>query len=419
MSTELLKAMMAPSLYEHSTSGFTLLETHISWVLLTGDYVYKIKKPMDFGFLDFSSLEKRKKYCDMELKLNRRLAPDLYESVIPISGSANSPKINDDSEVFEYAIRMRQFPLDAVFETMYKKRQLPKKYLLDVASQLADFHSLAEKSPDNSPYGSPEHVWFPVHQNFEQIRPLLKDEGDIQQLDKIEDWTTNEYQNNLPIIKERKTRGYIKACHGDVHLGNIALFNNKITLFDGIEFNEDFRWTDTMADLGFLVMDLESKGLSDYAAAVIDSYMENSGDCCGLALLSFYKSYRAMVKAKVALFKLYSEGVDEKVIKEAFTEYRHYSALAESYCQKHKPVLMVTNGLSGSGKSTVSDYIVTSLQAIRLRSDVERKRLFGLKANESSKDLNEDIYTEDVTAQNSAAAKVIVRNIGLMVCQAL
>ncbi|WP_263081234.1 AAA family ATPase [Endozoicomonas sp. Mp262] len=392
MSIELLNAMKAAALYDHKTSEFTLIETHISWVLLTGPFVYKIKKPVNLGFLDFSTLEKRKKFCELEVALNKRLASDLYEGVIPISGSPEAPKLNDNSAPFEYAIKMNQFSQACLFDTMHKNGLLEVDHLQDIAQQLARFHASIEPCKENSQYGTPEQVWAPVQQNFEQIKPLLTQEQDLKQLERLEQWANNEFKKHQPVIKERKKKGFIKACHGDVHLGNITLLNNQVTLFDCIEFNESFRWTDTMADLAFLVMDLEARQLNHFAAIVIDTYMEYSGDCCGLALLRFYKAYRALVRAKVALFGLYNDSLNEKDKQSIVKEYRQYANLAESYCSFKKPFLATMNGLSGSGKSTVSEYIVYTQQAIRLRSDVERKRLFGLKADESSQLIKEDIY---------------------------
>ena len=286
MSTELIEALLKPSVYPHPVEKIELLETHISWVILTGEKVYKIKKTMDFGFLNFTELSDRKRFCELEVQLNQRLAPKLYETVIPISGSPNNPILNDHSAPIEHAIVMHQFPQENMLDAISSSGKLTLEPLLDVAEQLANFHQDIEVSTSDQHYGSEEHVWFPVEQNFDQIRPLLNQENDLAQLARLEKWASDSYQQLLPLIRERKAEGFIKACHGDVHLGNITIFEDKITLFDCIEFNEDFRWTDTMADLGFLCMDLDSRGLSHLTSSVVNRYMEISGDFRGLGLLN-------------------------------------------------------------------------------------------------------------------------------------
>jgi aminoglycoside phosphotransferase family enzyme/adenylate kinase family enzyme len=359
--------------------------------------VYKIKKPVDFGFLDFSRLEDRKKFCELEVRLNQRLAPSLYDTVIPISGSSDNPQLNDNSDPIEYAIVMHQFPQENMLDAMCDSQKLTLDHLLDVAEQLADFHGDIAISGLDSPYGTTEHIWFPVEQNFDQIKPLLLEEQDLAQLERLKEWATQSFQELLPLIKERKTEGFIKACHGDVHLSNITVFEGKVTLFDCIEFNEDIRWTDTMADLGFLAMDLDSRGLSALAPSVINRYMEISGDYRGLGMLNFYKAYRAMVRAKVELFRLHGDNLSDQVRTQVLTNYRKYVNLAEHYCVCESPFLIMMQGLSGSGKTTVGKQLVTHSHAVMLRTDIERKRLFGLKPEESSKHSKFDIYTEKAT----------------------
>ncbi|WP_062263986.1 AAA family ATPase [Endozoicomonas arenosclerae] len=397
MSTELIEALLKPSAYPHPVEKIELLETHISWVILTGEKVYKIKKPMDFGFLNFTELSDRKKFCEMEVKLNQRLAPRLYDSVIPISGSPDNPILNDQTQPFEYAIVMKQFPQEDMLDSISSSGKLTLEPLLDVAEQLAEFHSDIEVSTADQHYGSQEHVWFPVEQNFDQIRPLLNEEQDLAQLARMEKWATDSYQQLLPLIRERKEQGFIKACHGDVHLGNITIFEGKVTLFDCIEFNEDFRWTDTMADLGFLCMDLDSRGLSHLASPVVNRYMEISGDYRGLGLLNFYKAYRAVVRAKVVLFRLHGDNITDELRNEVLREYREFATLAESYSKEVKPFLVIMQGLSGSGKTTAGKQLVENSHCIMLRTDIERKRLFGLKPEASSHDAKLDIYTQEVT----------------------
>lgn len=393
MSLELLNAMKVAALYDHATAQFTLIETHISWVLLTGSFAYKIKKPAAFGFLDFSSLAQRKKFCDLEVTLNRRLAPYLYEGVVPISGSPAAPRLNDNSDPFEYSVKMKQFSQNDLFDTLSQDQQLTAQHMQAVARQLAEFHGRVECCPQHSDYGSAQQIRCQVQQNFDPIRSLLVEAEALAPLQAIERWAWQAWKNAQPIMVERKQQGFIRACHGDLHLGNIALWTQNVALFDCIEFNESLRWIDTMADLGFLLMDLEARQLHGLAATVLDTYLEYSGDYCGLALLRFYKSYRAMVRARVALLRRSQEALEPSAGDALYCQYQRYVDLAAGYCREPAPFLIMMHGLSGSGKSTVSEYIVQHHQAIRLRSDVERKRLFGLRADESSAQAGQDIYS--------------------------
>ncbi len=395
MSSELLRALQDGALYNHPVQGFQLVETHISWVLLTGPYAYKIKKPMDFGFLNFTSLESRRQFCHKELELNRRLAPQLYLEVVPITGTPEQPQLGGEGTPFEYAIKMRQFDQEQLFDRLQSRNELSEAHIDELTDQVAQFHSTIAKADPASEFGQPEQVFFPVQQNFDQIRPLLDDATLLAQLDQLEAWAQDSYQRLIPIFEQRKAHGFIRECHGDIHLGNITLVDGKTTLFDCIEFNEAFRWTDVMADLAFLLMDLEDRGLKRFANRVLNRYLEHTGDYGGLEVLNFYKAYRAMVRAKVALF---TKGASGEFKAEQDRKYRNYADLAESYTFVPSRCLVITHGVSGSGKSTLSNVLVDRLGFVRLRSDIERKRLHGLSGLQTSgSELNGGIYGPEST----------------------
>ena len=399
MSRELINALQDAACYPHSVDTIQVIETHISWVLLTGEQVYKIKKPVNFGFLDFTSLEQRRFFCHEEIRLNQRLAPQIYQRVVAITGTPEQPQIDGPGEAIEYAVQMRQFDQSALMDQLLAAQQLPITHMDDIALQLANFHTNIPSTSKDSPFGAPEQVMLPVQQNFEQILPLLSDGTDKSQLAALEQWANSEYQRIQSLLTERKNQGQVRECHGDIHLGNIALLQDHACIFDCIEFNEAFRWTDVMADIAFLVMDLQDRHLEHYAHRVLNHYLEHSGDYSGLCVLRFYLAYRAMVRAKVSLFSIPPEATPEQIAAQT-QRYRSYATLAEGYSQPTPPALVLMHGVTASGKSTVSQHLVEQLGAIRIRSDVERKRLFGLEADQSSHSaLDAGIYTANASEQ--------------------
>lgn len=397
MSQALLNALQNPALFDHDVESFQLIETHISWVILTGPFAYKIKKPMDFGFLDFTTLEKRKHFCEEELRLNRRLAPELYLDLLPLYGDENTPSFSNKGDVQEYVIKMRQFDQAHLLNNLLAEGKLTRDHISEVAEQVADFHARTEVASPESRFGTPEQVMFPVQQNFDQIRPLLTEKADLQQLDQIEAWAQDTFTLLKPTFEERKTQGKIRACHGDLHLGNITLFDGKIRLFDCIEFNDDFYWIDVMREAAFFIMDLEDRGEDYFANQFLNAYLELTNDYAGLKLLNFYKSYYAMVRAKVGLFRLFDETISDEERQAVLKQYRSYTNLAEHYMEIPCRTLIMMHGYSGSGKSTVGNTLMEHLHLIRLRSDVVRKQLFGEQKGAKGDDLDIGIYSKEAS----------------------
>lgn len=403
MSQTLIEALQNPALYDHPVTEFKLYQTHISWVLLTGEYAYKIKKPMDFGFLNFTTLEKRQFFCQQELKLNQRLAPELYLDVLPISGSEEAPLLGDGSAPFEYAIKVRQFDNDKLLSVLQADNGLTQAHMDSLTCQIADFHSRIAKADDSTVLGNPEEVLAPAQQNFDQIKEMLSDKDALNQLAQLEGWMQDTFTRLQPLFARRKAQGMVRECHGDIHLGNAVLIGDDVTLFDCIEFNDEFRWIDVISDIAFLVMDLEARGENKLARHVSNLYLELTGDYEGIQLLSFYKSYRAMVRAKVTRFMLLDPGIDDSQRETLEQDYQSYIDLAESYTVFEQPFMLITHGVSGSGKSSISRDVIQELGVIRIRSDVERKRLFGLDASERShSELDQGIYTPEATEKTYA-----------------
>ena len=362
-----------------------VIETHISWVLLAGEQAYKIKKPLDLGFLDFSTPQQRRFCCEEEVRLNRRLAPEIYLDVVPITGEEDAARIGGDAPVLDWAVRMRAFPAHA---TLDREARLTGAQIDAIADTVARFHAGIEAAPDDSPYGSAEAVMYPVRENFRQIRGLKPEPETVDLLNRIEAWSEQEGSRLADHFAARKAGGWVRECHGDLHLGNIAWVDARALIFDCIEFNPALRFIDVTSEVAFLSMDLEGRGRTDLAWRFLNRWLEHTGDYAGLAALRFYQVYRAMVRAKVDCIRA---GQGEGGAGVAALDHLR---LADRLSRPRRPALLLMHGLSGSGKTHLSQQVLEELGAIRLRSDVERKRLFGLGPLEDSARIPGGIYTE-------------------------
>lgn len=379
----LIRALQDPGRYPHPVSAVTLLETHISWVLLTGDWAYKIKKPVNFGFVDFSTPERRRFFCHEELRLNRRLAPRIYRDVVAIGGTPEAPVLGG-GEPFEYAVRMREFRQDARLDLRLQRGEVQPAHIDRIAEILARFHAAIERADPRSPYADPERIHRPVRENFAQIEPLLADPAARARLAALREWSEREYAARRGDLAARAAGGYIRECHGDLHLGNIAWVDGAPAIFDCLEFNPQLRWIDVVSEYAFLDMDLEDRGRADLARRFVDAYLQQTGDYAGLALHRYYRVYRAVVRAKVTALRSSQEGTDAAARAAALETCRGYLEFAARAAAPTRPFLLLTHGPSGSGKTTVTQTLLERLGAVRLRSDVERKRLHRLAPLETS-----------------------------------
>ncbi|MFO8154962.1 MAG: AAA family ATPase [Pseudomonadota bacterium] len=380
-----IRALRKPGAWPHPVDDVELVETHISWVLLAGEHAYKFKKPVNFGFVDFSSLHLRRYYCREELRRNQPLAAELYEAVITLSGDPEAPLIEADGEetepAFEYGVRMRRFDEAHRLDRMLAAGQLDAEALEDFARRLAQFHQEAAVASRQTVNGTPEAVIAPARDNIRGLQALLRDRPELREassdaLERVGAWTEEAYRVLAPTMAARRAEGFIRECHGDLHLGNLTWHSDRVIAFDCIEFNPDFYWIDVINEIAFLVMDTADRGHPELGRRALNRYLEWTGDYNGVALLDFYRVYRAMVRARVAGLRLeQTEGDKARKVCDEITDYLD---LAATFIRPHPPWLALTHGLSGSGKSRVSREIVASGDAIRLRSDVERKRLHGL-----------------------------------------
>jgi len=367
-----------------------VVETHISWVILAGSLAWKIKKPVDFGFLDFSTLEKRRACCEEEVRLNRRLAPTCYLGVVPITCREGRCRFDGEGPAVEYAVKMKRFDSGKQLDRLLETGELSGGRMDAIADLVAHFHlSGAAVSRER---GHPEQVCGPARDNFRHIEHL-RGTSLSPVFRRMDDWNTAACQRLRPAMEERRRMGWIRECHGDLHLANMAWDDGAPLIFDCIEFNEDFRWIDVMSEAAFLFMDLHARGAPELGWRFLNRYLEHTGDYEGLLLFRFYLVYRAMVRAKIAALRSNQlpVGGEKNALDE---EFEHYLQLADSFRREQQPRLIITHGLSGSGKSSYSGVLAERAGFIRIRSDVERKRLSGLAANDRAGGAPEQgIYT--------------------------
>jgi aminoglycoside phosphotransferase family enzyme/predicted kinase len=377
-------------------SRIEVIETHISTVLLTGEFAYKIKKPVDLGFLDFTTLERRRRCCEDEVRLNRRTAPGIYIDVVPIGGTLEHPVVGSGGPAIEYAVRMRQFAPDSTLDALLQRGTFSPAHVDDLASSVAAFHArIAVASPETR-HGSPERVWAAVLDNFRQISAH---EGDTAELARLQTWSEAEFAGLRGLLEERRRGGFVRECHGDLHLRNVALIDGRPVPFDCIEFSDALRWIDVISEVAFSVMDLLEHGARALAFRFLNGYLEASGDYAGVALLRFYLVYRALVRAKIAAIRAGQPDLQRQARMQARDELEQYVRLAGTLTERGGASLLITSGVSGSGKTSVARSLAESLGAIGLRSDVERKRLHGLAATaRTGAGIGAGLYGPDASA---------------------
>lgn len=381
-----------------------VIETHISWVLLSDGYAYKFKKALNLGFLDYTTLEQRHHFCLEELRLNRRTAPDLYIDVVAITGDSDHPIIGGKGEAIEWAVRMRRFEQSQLASHMLSHNLLTAVHIDRLARMVSAFHRHIATADPFSKLGSIENVLQPVDENFHQIRSQIDETGINRLLDDLQTWyTTSTINKYKSLLVQRKHEGYIRECHGDLHLNNIVIIGDEPLPFDGIEFNDNLRYVDVISEIAFLLMDLDHRQRHDLGWRFLDGYLQESGDFGGMALLRFYQVYRAMVRAKVAAIRAGQKDLDAAELQMQLDEVRRYLQLALDYTRPASPQLILTHGFSGSGKSSVAQRLLEQWGAVRIRSDVERKRLFGLGATaRSGSNVAQGIYSADASTQTYA-----------------
>lgn len=387
----LIQALLAPRHYA-GVSGVELVQTHISWVLLAGDYAYKIKKPVKLPFLDFSTLEHRYRCCLDELRLNRRFSPDIYLDVVGIFNTPQAPQWEGAGAPIEYAVKMHRFDESMRLDRVCARGQLGIAHLSDLADTLVSFHETAATAPPSSPFGAAGAVLAPALDNLRELTGLLVGADMPTRLAELKAWTESQFMLLAPLMNARKRAGRVRECHGDLHLANMVLMDGHVRLFDCLEFNENLRWIDVASDIAFTYVDLLAHHQPGLANWFVNEVLSRSGDYEAALVLRFYAVYRALVRAKVAALSAahrHGDSPDALI----------YVALAEHLMMPSKIGLVITHGLSGCGKTHASGERLLSdplASTLRLRSDVERKRLFGMRSTERSEStLAAGIYAPD------------------------
>jgi uncharacterized protein len=391
----LIQQMTQPGFYPHPVQEpVQLIQTHVSYVLLTGEFAYKVKKPVNFGFLDFSTLEKRHYFCQEELRLNQRGASELYLEVLPVTQEGDSFQLGDGSDAVEYVVKMRQFPQATLLSTMFERGELTDELLVKLAGAIAQFHTHAATNDYIRSFGDVAKVRQAFDENYEQTRTYIGGPQTQQQFDETRAYSDRFFAERQTLLASRVEHDCIRECHGDIHLRNICFWQNQLFLFDCIEFNEPFRFVDVMYDIAYIVMDLEAQQRRDLSTLFLNSYVEQTGDWEGLQVLPLYVNRQSYVRAKVTSFLLDIPSVPEAEKQAAKETAALYYRLAWQSTQPRQGQLFLMAGLSGSGKTTTARYLARQLGAIHIRSDAVRKHLAGIPLEQRG---DESVYTPEMT----------------------
>jgi aminoglycoside phosphotransferase family enzyme/predicted kinase len=372
---ELLRAEAFP----HAVGNLTLRETHISWVVLAGPFAYKIKKPVKFEFIDASTIEQRRHYCEEELRLNKRLAADLYIDVVAITRRGDRAVVGGRGPAVEYAVRMRQFAATDELPTLLAHNDVSVEDLVALGELLAQFHLRAAVAPWTGAAEKTGTLYDSVFANLEQLLAHSGPPNPCGEIDRLIKWTHDSARVLKQSLQARERAGFVRECHGDLHAANIVRWRGRLVPFDCIEFDPQLRWIDVINDISFLVMDLISRQRADLAAALLSRYLELTGDYDGVRVLPFHAAYRALVRAKIDAIAAEQNPSRGHEFRDRLQQ-RIHAAIAWTIPQQ--AVLILMHGVSGSGKTWLSQRLIPELHAIRVRSDLERKRLAGMNVNE-------------------------------------
>lgn len=400
ITSHILDSLKAPAAYPVQTRTVELIQTHISWLFITDTHVFKLKKPVNFVFLDFSTLDLRRFYCHEEVRLNRRLCPDIYEQVIELRKTDNGASFVGDGDVIEYAVMMKRLPADRMLDRLVDCSNISVEDIRIVAREISRFHANAPTSSHISEFGSLKQIQFNWQENFEQTvqfqTSTLPQSVSAIISSYVETFTTT----HRSLFAERIKGGYVRDCDGDIHLGNICLMNNVAYIFDCIEFNERFRYSDTAADIAFLLMDLDFHHRPDLADTALETYISASGDTDCAKLSTFYKVYRAFVRGKVESMQLNDAGITAEARDAAQKRAIRYFRLAQGYSLRSNlpPTLFITCGTMGCGKSTLVGQLSFELGLVTFNSDTVRKQMAGVPPETPVKaSFGEGLYSEQIS----------------------
>jgi aminoglycoside phosphotransferase family enzyme/predicted kinase len=399
----LVDALSKPSFYDHPVDEVRFLQTHISSVFLTGEVVYKLKKPVNFGFLDFSTVELREKNCRAEVELNRRLAPSVYVDAVPITLEGTRVALNGDGEVIDWVVVMRELDGDLLGTSVLDRGELSEAHMDALVDVLVPFYAAAATGEPIDNFGTVESVKFNTDENFSQTEAYVGKLISRNRFEHIRDWTNTFYESHAALFERRIGEGRIRESHGDLHLRNI-FFEDPPVIFDCIEFNERFRCGDIAVDVAFLAMDLDFNGCQDLSKHFIDAYVEASGDTELPEILDFYKCYRAYVRGKIACFTSTDPALDDTAKRAQRNLARRYFGLAYEYADgRARPSLVVLYGLMGTGKTSVARHLREKFGWHVLSTDAVRKQISGVGENTRVYvPYNQGLYSPEMNARTYA-----------------
>jgi aminoglycoside phosphotransferase family enzyme/predicted kinase len=389
--------LLDPAAYPHNPERVRLVETHISWVFIADDLVYKVKKPVDFGFLDYSTLRRRKHFCQEEVRLNNRLCPDAYLGVEKVVSTQAGLRIGGRGRAIEYAVVMRRLPERRMLDDLIRRRQVGEEMIERVAARIADFHATAVGGDEVDRYGTLDVIRDNWQENFDQIEPYVGRAISARRLEDVRQFVTRFLEREADVFRQRQLNGRIRDCHGDMRAESICVTNG-LCIFDCIEFNERLRCGDTASEIAFLAMDIDARGRPDLAYWLIDRYIELSDDSSLRQVLLFYASYRAFVRGKVQSFRLDQPAENERDHRTALRRAQRYLRLAWAYARVPKqPLLVLVVGLPGTGKTTVARALGVRLGGVVFSSDRVRKQLAGVGATHRGHDeIDAGLYSTEM-----------------------
>ena len=395
-----------------SVESVVLYETHISWIFLAGEHAYKVKKPLKLNFLDYSTLEQRKHHCQEEVRLNSRYAKGLYLGVVPITLRGGHCCVDGLGEVVDFAVKMLRFPEGSLLSDRLDHDELRFDEVIELSRTIARFHHDASVADRHHCWGSPNSILENAFDNIRDLRASFLYESFSETLNEIGDWSDEFFSEHQLGFSQRRVSGFIRECHGDLHLANVVQWCDQFVPFDGIEFNDEFRWIDVMSDAAFLGMDLAVRGRPDLSHSFLNGYLEQTGDHASLPILRWYLIYRAMVRAKVAAITAAQHPPKTSIHADSVQDCHLHLNYAHRLTRPSQPNLWITHGVSGSGKTTGSEMIVQHHGAIRLRSDIERKRHFGLHPDQHPKtSIKHKVYCESANQATYTRLERLARGI--------
>ena len=392
MTRSILKSLLKPEAYLEPVANVEMLQTHASWLFITDNHVYKIKKPVNFGLIDFSSIDRRRFYCNEEVKYNRRLCPDMYEGVAELRQTSSGFGFCGTGQIIDYAVKMKRLPTDRMLNRLIKDNTVSVSGIRSVARVIADFHRSAPTSPIIAGYGSIEQILNAWNENLEQINSSKNLNFPMAEYENIKKWVTSFADRNAALFEKRITNGFIRECNGNIHLKNICLTNGSIYIFNCIEFSSRLRYCDTASDIAFLLMDLDFHGRRDLSEEALASYHESSGDEDIVALIDFYKIYRAVAYGKTLGMEEPNANMDCSASSTATLKAVNYFRLARGYIEKNRlpQTLFITCGLRDCGKTTLANQLAFELGIFSFNLDSIRKKM-----NETSTPLSGGPLSEE------------------------